>query len=117
LPASVGRGFAITVILTLGSLPFSAIGLFIGARATSRTAPAFVNLLYLPMIYLSSILVPLPKSIEVISLMSPAFYLNQLALRALGTASYGATITDTAILAGLTLLLVVLAVRRLARVG
>jgi ABC-2 type transport system permease protein len=117
LPLTVGRGLAVTVILTLGSLPFSAIGLFIGARATSRTAAAFVNLIYLPMIYLSSILIPLPKSIHAISLASPAFYLNQLALRAIGAPSYGATVVDIAILAGLTVLLTALAIRRLARVG
>jgi ABC-2 type transport system permease protein len=117
LTLGVGRGFAITTILTLGSLPFSAIGLFIGARATSRTAPAFVNLIYLPMIYLSSILIPLPKSIQAISLMSPAFYLNQLVLRALGAPTYGALITDVGVLAGVTLLLSAFAVRRLARVG
>jgi ABC-2 type transport system permease protein len=112
-----GQFLSVAVINVLGALPFSAIGLFVGTRTSGKAAPAFLNLLYLPMIYLSGFLFPLPKSIQWIEFVSPAFYLNQLVLRAEGGSSHGSAIMNVAVLLGVTLLLGLLALRRLARVG
>jgi hypothetical protein len=71
----------------------------------------------LPMIYLSNMLIPLPKSIHAIAFASPAFYLDQLALGAAGTPIQGAPALYAAVLAGVTLLFTVLSVRRLAQMG
>jgi ABC-2 type transport system permease protein len=98
-------------------LPFCALGLFIGARVSAKSAPAIVGLFYLPMIYLSGFLIPLPKIVQWIAFVSPAFYLDQLVLRAAGAPSQGAAILHGAARAGVTLLLSALAIRRLARVG
>src|SRR5215472_11928254 len=49
---TVGQYLLITLLNVLGSLSFCAIGLFIGARASAKSAPAFVNLAYLPMMHL-----------------------------------------------------------------
>ena len=56
------------------------------SRVSGRVAPARVNLVYLPMIYLSGLFFPMPESIRPIVLVSPAFHLNQLALQAAGIA-------------------------------
>ncbi|MBV8809486.1 MAG: ABC transporter permease [Acidobacteriaceae bacterium] len=105
------------VINVLGSLPFCALGLFIGTRASGKSAPAFVNLMYLPMIYLSGFFFPLPHSIHWIQFASPAFYLDQLALSAVGLPASGTPLSNAAVLVAVTLLFGALAVRRLARVG
>ncbi len=117
LRLTVGQFCSVALINILGALPFCAIGLFIGTRASGKSAPAFVNLLYLPMLYLSGFFFPLPKSIHWIQFASPAFYLDQLALGAVGAAAWGTAMLHVAVLVGATLLLGLFAVRRLARVG
>jgi len=56
----LGLGQILTVSLLdiLGSLPFCAVGFFIGTRASSRSAPAFINLAYLPMMHLEVCSIP-----------------------------------------------------------
>jgi ABC-2 type transport system permease protein len=117
LPLGAAQCLRLVTINALGALPFCALGLLLGTLTTARSAPAIINLLYLAMIYLSSFLIPLPKSIEWIALASPAFYLDQLALSALGAPSHGAALTHIGVLAGVTFLPAALAIRRLARVG
>ena len=117
LRLSAGQLLSLSVVNILGAAPFCALGLLIGTWTTAKSAPAFVNLLYLPMIYLSGFLIPLPKSLQWIALVSPAFHLDQLALSAIGAPSQGATAVHIAVLVGVTLAPTVLAVRRLARAG
>ena len=117
LPFTAGALIRISVVNILGSAPFCAMGLFIGTWTTAKSAPAFVNLIYLPMIYLSGFLIPLPKSLLWIERCSPAYYLDQLVLGALGALSQTPAGISIAILAGLTLVLSVFAIRRLKRVG
>jgi ABC-2 type transport system permease protein len=85
-----------------GSLPFCAMGLAIGAYASGRSAPAIVNLMLLPMIYLSGILIPLPASFAAVRHVSPAYHLDQLALGALGGAASGGALTHVAVLTAMT---------------
>jgi len=101
-------------ILLLGSLPFCAIGLFVGTRASGKGAPAYVNLLFLPMIYLSGLMIPIPKSMQWIERFSPAFYLDQLALGAVGLPHYDSPVLQVAVLGGVTVAFALFAVRRLA---
>ncbi|HLK62708.1 MAG TPA: ABC transporter permease [Bryobacteraceae bacterium] len=117
LRISAGHLLSLTVVNILGAAPFCALGLFIGTWASGKSAPAFVNLLYLPMIYLSGFLIPLPKSMQWVERLSPAYHLHQLALAAIGSPSQGAPLVHALILTGLTLVMTALAVRRLARVG
>lgn len=117
LKLTAGQLVSLSAVNILGSAPFCAIGLVIGTWASAKSSPAFVNLLYLPMIYLSGFLFPLPKSVEWIELGSPAFHLDQLALRAIGAPSHGDVLVHFAVLAAVTLFLTAFAVRRLARVG
>jgi ABC-2 type transport system permease protein len=127
LRLSFGQILAISLTDILGSLPFCAVGLFIGTRASGKSAGAFVNLAYLPMMHLGGLFYPLPKSVQPLEFLSPAFYLDKLGLRlagvpsldqiaggAAGPSSHGSPILYVAVLAGVTLLFGVLAIRRLA---
>lgn len=107
----------IAAVNVVGSPCFCALGFFIGSLASGKAAPAFVNLIYLPMIYLSGILFPLPKSMHCIELGSPAYHLNQTALAAIWAPSEGLPAVHIAVLAGVTVVFTALAVRRLARAG
>lgn len=70
-------------VLLVGTLPFCAMGLFIGLRSNSQAAPAIINLLYLPMAFLSGLWIPifiLPELLQKIAVIFPAYHLAQLAL-------------------------------------
>jgi ABC-2 type transport system permease protein len=115
LAASQWTLLALTAVA--GAVPFCAMGLFVGSLASAKSAPAFVNLLYLPMIYLSGILFPLPASMRWIALASPAYHLSQAARAAMGVASEGSPAVHLAVLAGVTVVFAGLALRRLERAG
>ena len=127
---SFGQYCGVVVVNIAGSLPFSAIGLFIGTRTSAKSAPAFANLAYLPFMHLGGLFYPLPKSVQPLEFISPAFYLDKLGLRVAGApnldrlasglsgpSSYGGPVLYFAVLAGGTILFAALAIRRLARVG
>jgi ABC-2 type transport system permease protein len=111
------RFFALAAVGILGALPFCAIGLFIGVRTTSRSAPAFVNIIYQVMMHASGLFYPLPKFLRAIAPVWPTYHLQQLFFRVVGVPSQGSAITHIAVLVGLTLLLTLFAVRRLALKG
>jgi ABC-2 type transport system permease protein len=117
LPLTFAQCANVTAINILGSLPFCAIGLFIGTRASGKAAIAFVNLIYVPMMHVSGLFYPLPKFLRAISPVWPTYHLQQLVFAALGMSSYGRTAVHVAVLVGVTLLLTALSIRRLARVG
>lgn len=117
LPITPARSLGLAAINILGAAPFCAIGMFVGTRTSGKAAPAIANLFYLAMIYLSGILLPLPKSMYVVALASPAYHLDQLAFQILGAPSQGAALVHVAVLAGVTLVFTAVSVRRLARVG
>lgn len=108
---------SLSAVMIAGSMPFCALGFFIGSLASAKSAPAFVNLLYLPMIYLSGILFPLPKSAEWISHLSPAYHLEHLALTAIWAPHQGVAAVHIAVLAAVTVVFTLVAIRRLARHG
>jgi ABC-2 type transport system permease protein len=117
LSLSFIRIVSLSAIGILGALPFCAMGLFIGVLVTGSAAPGFVNLIYLPMMWLSGLFIPLPKSLQAAAPVWPAYHLLQLSLGALGQPAAGAPWMHAAVLAGLTLVLTAVAVRRLAQVG
>lgn len=109
----------LTTVMVVGSIPFCAIGLFIGSVSSSAAVPAVGNLAFLPMIYLSGLFIPLPDSLERWVVIWPAFHLNQLALGLAGVEQFTffPPVNVAVVLAGVTVLFGGLAVRRLARVG
>jgi ABC-2 type transport system permease protein len=112
---SAGQWARLSAVSIAGTLPFCAMGLLIGTLAGGKSAPAFVNLLYLPMIYLSGFLIPLPASMQSVAAASPAYHLHQLALAAIGAPAQGSPAVHFLVLALLTGIVSRLAVRRLAR--
>jgi len=130
LRITAGQFLLLALIEILGSLAFCSIGFFIGTRASGKSAPAFVNLAYLPMMHLGGLFYPLPKSAQPIEFLSPAFYLSKLGLHILqtpsldeisfgatGPSSHGGVVVCVAVLAGVTLLFGWLALRRFQRLA
>jgi ABC-2 type transport system permease protein len=110
---------SVLAIVAIGSIPFCAIGLFIGSLTSGRAAPAITNIIYLLLIYFSGLFIPLPEGIRAIVMASPAFYLDQLALASIGAQNFivGSALNHIAILLGITVVFLGLAGRRLAREG
>lgn len=101
----------------LGMAAFCAIGLFIGSLVSGTAAPAVVNLVYFPMMYLSGTFFPLPETLAPWAMLWPTFYLDQLFFAiTLGENALDAGFCS-AVLCGLTLLFAGLAARRLAQHG
>ena len=114
-----GQLAIIATVMIVGSVPFAAIGLFIGAFTSGSSAPAYANVLFLPMLWLSGLFIPLPKFLEPWAVIWPAFHVNQVALGFAGVSefSFMAPSISAAVLAGVTVLFGGLAIRRLARRG
>ena len=105
------------VINVLGVLPFCAIGLFVGSVVGGNAAPALLNMLYLPMAFLSGLWLPLtllPGILSTIAPLWPAYHLGQLALKVVGFDMGQPVWMHVLVLAGITVLFFVLAQRRLS---
>lgn len=115
-PSRIAAFFAVEV---LGVLPFSALGLLVGTLVKGQGAPGVVNLIYLPMAFLSGLWFPLsvlPPILQSIGPIWPAYHLDQLALSAVGLGQ-GNEAMHVAVLLGFTAVFVLLAARRLRRHG
>ena len=105
------------LIDVLGVLPFCAIGLYVGALVGGNAAPALLNMLYLPMAFLSGLWLPLtllPGILSTIAPLWPAYHLGQLALKVVGFDMGQPVWMHVMVLAGITVLFFVLAQRRLS---
>lgn len=77
----------LALILLIGTLPFCAMGLAIGVWINAQAAPAVVNLLYLPMSFLSGLWIPItmmPGALQKLAFLLPPYHLSQLALGIIG---------------------------------
>jgi ABC-2 type transport system permease protein len=93
--------------LVAGSLPFSAMGLALGYFTGPNSAPATINLIYLPMSFCSGLWVPfmfLPKVVKAIALVLPPYHLSQLALGIVGADSPQSIATHWELLAAFTMI-------------
>jgi ABC-2 type transport system permease protein len=112
---------ALRFLLTgmLGVLPFCAMGMLVGTLVKGQGAPGVINIIYLPMSFLSGLWVPLsalPTVLQQIAPIWPSAHLQQLALGAVGLGQSPAwphVLVLLAYSAGFFLL----AARRLQRVG
>ncbi len=108
------------LIDVVGVLPFCALGLYIGTLLSGSAAPAAINLLYLPMAFLSGLWLPLSMLPEIFSRLAPlwpAHHLAQIALRVVGMDAGGNPWLHLAVLAAFTVGFFMLARARLQRVG
>ena len=107
---------ALVAALLLGTLPFCALGLWIGTRVKGQAAVAVVNLVYLPMSVLSGLWMPLsafPAPLQKAAVVWPAWHLSRLALGIVGQARDVDYALHVAALLAMTALFLVLAVRRM----
>ena len=85
LPASTWLALGGTLVA--GALPFCALGLAFGTWCGPNSAPAVVNLFYLPMAFGSGLWIPvraLPDFLQAAAPWMPPFHLAQLALKTVG---------------------------------
>lgn len=83
---------ALLLTLVAGSIPFCALGLAVGLHAGAQPSPAIVNLIYLPMSFLSGLWVPLhllPHWLQDVALTLPAYHLSRIALGVVHMANAG----------------------------
>ncbi|MDI9275082.1 ABC transporter permease [Stenotrophomonas sp. PFBMAA-4] len=107
-------------VAALAALPLGAIGLLIGSHASASAAPAMVNLVYLPLALLSGLWLPLsalPKLFSTMAPLWPTWHLAQLALPVVGQPAVGSIAGHLLVLLGVTVAALLLARRRLRRVG
>lgn len=93
----------------VGTVPFAAMGLLIALLVPANSAPGVVNLIYLPMSFMSGLWIPLrmlPAFLQSIAPYLPAFHLSQLMETIFGYQRDGSlTMNHWIGLAGFTLLM------------
>ena len=103
----------------LGVIPFCALGLLVGTLIKGQGAPGLLNLVYLPMAFLSGLWFPLqmmPAFLRDLAPIWPSYHLNALALSAVGFDA-GPAWPRVLMLAGFTAAFLLIAARRLRRYG
>jgi len=108
------------VINIVGTLPFCALGLWIGTRVGGQAAPAVVNAIYLPMAFLSGLWMPLsilPAIFGKLAAVWPSYHLGQIALKVVGRDLGGSVWLHLLVLVVVTVAFFVMARRRLIAVG
>ena len=103
----------------LGVLPFCALGMLVGTLIKGQGAPGMLQLIYLPMSFLSGLWFPLPmlpKFLQQLAPVWPSYHLECIALAAVGI-PHDALWPHMMVLAGFAAVFFALAVRRLRRVG
>lgn len=103
----------------IGAMPFCAMGLLLGTMVKGQGAPALINMIYLPMAFLSGLWFPLtilPKFLQQLAPVWPSYHLNMLSLSAVGFDT-GPGWPHALALAAFTAGFLLLAVRRLRRQG
>lgn len=110
----------LAIVNIVGVLPFAAIGLYVGTLVGGNAAPALLNVLYLPMAFLSGLWLPLsmlPALIGKSAPVWPAYHLGQLGLKVVGFDQGQGAWLHIAVLLAFTAVFFVLAQRRLSAAG
>lgn len=114
---SLGRFLGLAGTMIAGTIPFCALGLAIGCYSTPNSAPAVVNILFLPLAFCSGLWLPiqlLPKFLQHLAPFLPPYHLGQLALRQVGFQA-GHPLQHVAALAAFTAAFLLLAQRGFKR--
>jgi ABC-2 type transport system permease protein len=103
---AVDRWVSLAFVLVAGALPFSAMGLAFGYLVGPNSAPAVLNLVWLPMAFASGLWIPisqLPEIVQAAAHVLPPYHLAQLALGTLSASEGGGPLLHLAALAGFTI--------------
>ena len=98
---------SVFAVLVAGSTAFCTLGLAIGFIAGPNSAAPIVNLVYLPMGFLSGLWIPimfLPESLQSLAMWLPPYHLGQLALRVIGASNREPVLFHVGILVATTVL-------------
>ena len=93
--------------LVAGTVPFALLGLTIGYIVPAEAAIAVINLIYLPMGFLSGLWIPidfLPNTVKQIATFLPGFHFGQLALGVIEMPAHGTPGGHVTALLGFTLI-------------
>lgn len=116
---SGGQMLALVFTGVFGVLPFCALGMFVGTLIKGQGAPGLLNLIYLPMAFLSGLWLPLsalPHGLQQIAPIWPSYHLNQLTQAAVGL-NKAPLLGHVLVLIGFAAVFLWLAARRLRRHG
>jgi ABC-2 type transport system permease protein len=100
-------------VLIAGAIPFAAFGLALGSWMGPNSAPAIVNLIYLPAAFASGMWVPiqaLPQFFQKLAPWLPTYHYSQLALGVIGMGREENPAVGVAVLAVFTVLSLAFAV-------
>lgn len=109
-----GQWFALAGVILVGVVPFSALGLWIGAWVKAQAAVAIVNVVFLPMALLSGLWFPItmfPEALQAFAGFFPAYHLSQLALKTIALDLGHPVLYHLLVLAGETAFFLAMAVR------
>ncbi|MBJ6984958.1 ABC transporter permease [Luteimonas sp. MC1750] len=115
-----GQWLGLWLVHVAGALPFCAIGLYIGTLASGSAAPVVVNLVYLPLSFLSGLWLPLsalPDALARLAPVWPSYHHAQLALKVVGMDAGQPVAMHVGVLLVVTIGFFVLAHARLSRRG
>lgn len=113
---AAGQWLGLFAMAPAGTLPFAAMGLYLGTRFSGNAAPAVINAIFLPMAFLSGLWLPLamlPDWLARLAPIWPAYHLSQLALKLVDADRGSAVLLHLGVLAVFTLGFYMLAQRRL----
>ncbi|MGH8400623.1 MAG: ABC transporter permease [Gammaproteobacteria bacterium] len=82
----------LAAVLMFGTIPFCALGLTVGLSVGGQSSAAIINLIYLPMSFLSGLWIPIkfmPHFLQVFAQLLPAYHLAQIALGTIGMGDGG----------------------------
>ncbi|TVQ29581.1 MAG: ABC transporter permease [Wenzhouxiangella sp.] len=78
----------LVLVMVLGTLPFCLLGLAFGLILSPQAAPAVINIVYLPLGFLSGLWIPVaqfPPALQALAEWLPPYHLAALALHVTGT--------------------------------
>jgi ABC-2 type transport system permease protein len=101
MPAS--QWLSLGGVLIAGAIPFCALGLAIGNFAGPQSAPATVNMIYMPLSFLAGLWLPidfLPAGLQRLAPFLPTYHFAQIALAMLHAPTHGTVVEHAGALAG-----------------
>ena len=99
---------ALCGIALAGSIPFAAMGFFLGYLVPANSGPGIINLIYLPLSFASGFWMPLsmlPHWLQLLAPALPTYHLAQIALAVFGMAPASDLAVHWAVLGGFTVLM------------
>lgn len=110
---SITQILTLSIILIFGGLPFCLLGLTLGYLLKAESAPAVVNVIYLPLSFLSGLWIPismLPDFLQSFATFLPPYHLSQLALKVTGQDLGGSAVQHLTMLLIFSVVFFVLAI-------